>query len=241
MKAQTFTILILAVLIAGCGPVSLTEIVSESETEILYTDVINAEIPANEISYFGVMFGASEDDVRALHGQPDSEQEFAFGRTKNIEYSFGKTNATTVLYHFDRGSLQSVLITNAAQSIIKYDSLLGDTRQMMYSTLGVSTRSQDLDRERMFIYDELGYEIFTKRNIVDRIYFTTPNRGIAPAGQDKVNETNSAPIICAQVITYAQNASECAQFPTPCDIPSGWDVIKNPTSQQQESCEFRAE
>lgn len=196
MKFHTLAIVLATMLLAGCGPLSLSEIVPDTENEILYHDVVEQRVLADEISYFGVMLGASEEDVVNLHGQPDSEQEFAFGRTKNIEYSFGQTNDTTVLYHFDRGVLNAVLITSYAQDVLEYDSLLGDRREDMYSVLRVPTVSDDLaSRERMFVYDEFGYELFTKQGIIQRIYFTTPNRGIEPAGRDADTTNNTAPII----------------------------------------------
>lgn len=35
--------------------------------------------------------------------------------------------------------------------------------------------------------------------------------------------------ICAQVITPARNpeTGEIREFPTPCDVPEGWEVIQN--------------
>lgn len=37
------------------------------------------------------------------------------------------------------------------------------------------------------------------------------------------------PRICAQVITPARNpeTSEIREFPTPCDVPEGWELIEN--------------
>ncbi len=36
-------------------------------------------------------------------------------------------------------------------------------------------------------------------------------------------------VICAQVITPARNPStgEIKEFPTPCDVPDGWETIEN--------------
>lgn len=41
-------------------------------------------------------------------------------------------------------------------------------------------------------------------------------------------ETNE-PEICIQVITPARNpeTGEIREFPTPCDVPDGWEVIEN--------------
>jgi hypothetical protein len=35
--------------------------------------------------------------------------------------------------------------------------------------------------------------------------------------------------VCAQVITSARNpdTGDITEFPTPCDVPEGWDVIQN--------------
>lgn len=40
---------------------------------------------------------------------------------------------------------------------------------------------------------------------------------------------NGKPDVCAQVITPARNAAtgEIREFPTPCDVPDGWETILN--------------
>jgi hypothetical protein len=44
-------------------------------------------------------------------------------------------------------------------------------------------------------------------------------------------------LICAQVITPAKNntTGECKDFPTPCDVPSGWTTVKSCTNQQTQN------
>jgi hypothetical protein len=38
------------------------------------------------------------------------------------------------------------------------------------------------------------------------------------------------PEFCAQVITYARNpeTGQCEAFPTPCDVPDGWELCGFP-------------
>jgi len=42
-------------------------------------------------------------------------------------------------------------------------------------------------------------------------------------------EDDPGEVVCAQVITPAINpeTKEIREFPTPCDVPDGWDVIQN--------------
>lgn len=45
---------------------------------------------------------------------------------------------------------------------------------------------------------------------------------------------NSAPAdACVQMITYAVNpeTGEVVAFPTPCDVPEGWEVVPPPTEE----------
>lgn len=41
--------------------------------------------------------------------------------------------------------------------------------------------------------------------------------------------TTEEPTLCAQVITPARNpeTGDIREFPTPCDVPEGWEVIQN--------------
>lgn len=47
------------------------------------------------------------------------------------------------------------------------------------------------------------------------------------SGQQEDNTNGSQP--CAQVLTPAVNpqTGDIKEFPTPCDVPSGWEVIQN--------------
>ncbi len=41
------------------------------------------------------------------------------------------------------------------------------------------------------------------------------------------NKPTEEPEMCAQVITSARNSKtgECKDFPTPCDVPEGWEKV----------------
>lgn len=47
--------------------------------------------------------------------------------------------------------------------------------------------------------------------------------------------TSTSPVVCIQVITPARDPQtrETREFPTPCDVPEGWEVIPNPGIQGQ--------
>lgn len=52
------------------------------------------------------------------------------------------------------------------------------------------------------------------------------------AGQpvkNSVTATTTEPQICAQVITPARDpqTGTIKEFPTPCDVPNGWEVVQN--------------
>ena len=53
---------------------------------------------------------------------------------------------------------------------------------------------------------------------------TTVQENIREAGRDPEDGT-----LCVRVITPAFNpkTNEIREFPTPCDVPKGWDVIQN--------------
>ncbi len=51
----------------------------------------------------------------------------------------------------------------------------------------------------------------------------------APEGQTATTTEDENTAICAQVITPARNpdTGEIREFPTPCDVPEGWETIEN--------------
>ncbi len=53
-------------------------------------------------------------------------------------------------------------------------------------------------------------------------------------------EEGDAGVMCAQVITPARNpeTGEIREFPTPCDVPDGWEVIQNDIPTGSEVDEF---
>lgn len=91
-------ILVFAVLVVGCSSSSVHERVVVADNEILYADIVGEALVSSEASFFGVMLGDSLVSVRELHGEALFENEYSFGRTTNLEYSFG-ANDTVVLYH----------------------------------------------------------------------------------------------------------------------------------------------
>lgn len=62
------------------------------------------------------------------------------------------------------------------------------------------------------------------------VYFISAENAIAPItpGGPKT-ETPIDEVMCAQVITPALNpeTGEIVEFPTPCDVPEGWELIEN--------------
>lgn len=52
---------------------------------------------------------------------------------------------------------------------------------------------------------------------------------LAPNNESQVATTTEDATICIQVITPARNpqTGEIKEFPTPCDVPEGWEVIQN--------------
>ena len=217
-SASVLVVFALAFVLVGCSSApTVYDRVSEQSNEILYVDVVGERMLSSDISFFGARLGDSLVSVRELHGEALFENEFSFGRTTNLEYGFDGVNDTVVLYHFQRGVLTSVLVTNLAEEFLLYDSLLGQPRSEMYAVLGLPTVSEDVHLERIFYYDSLGYEVYQREGVIDRVYFTTPNRGILPADRDVVrnesinvsdyvdvqdeepgvvSETNRAPILC---------------------------------------------
>ncbi len=55
----------------------------------------------------------------------------------------------------------------------------------------------------------------------------TPRSCAGPNGLIFYEETNDENQVCIQVITPAKNPAtgETRDFPTPCDVPTGWEVI----------------
>lgn len=198
---------------------TLEDRVPDGHNELLYDDVVELQVPASNASFFGVSLGDSEQRVRDLHGEPSVVEDYAFGRVKNLEYSFGLAgNQTAVLFHTEQGVVTAVLVMQDAEQLLEHDTLLGESREAMYGDLGVPTLSKDLYRERVFFYDELGYEVYTAGRAVDRIYFTQPNRGLEPVGRSSEDS-------CEQVVTPAVRGDECVEFPNPCIVPDDWSVV----------------
>jgi hypothetical protein len=184
MKTITVFGIVLMSLLVACSPASLEDRVLDVDNEILYYDVISEQLPANQISYFGVSFGDTEEALLELHGQPLVESEYTFGRIRNLEYSFTDDNTTDVLFHFEQGLLSSVLVTAGAQELFLYDSFIGANSSRLVDALGVWTVSDTITPYRIRFYDDFGYEFYQRRGEVEQIYFTTPNRGLQPAGVD---------------------------------------------------------
>ena len=212
--------------LAGCAsePLVLSEQplherVPAGEAEFLFVDVVEQQVPANEISFFGVRLGDSVDDVVSLHGEADVSERYELGRVVNLEYNLSLPNATAVLYHTRRGVVQSVLVTSDSEELLSYDSVLGSSRAEVLGLLGIPTRTNDLHLQRVSVYDLLGYDVYFVQGFVDRMYFTSPNRGVESAGRDAE--------MCAQVITPAVDPSsgECVEFPNPCIVPEDWEVV----------------
>lgn len=215
-------ILCLAVVLSGCSPEERPfSAVPEAHGELLYGDAIAERIPGDEVRVFGIGLGSTEEQVRSLHGAPDADEEYRFGSVRNLEYSFGQ-NDTVVLYHVERGVVTGILLTNRAAPLLANDTSLRLTRTGMYASLGVPTLTRGRTGERIYYYDSLGYEIFMRRSVLDRIYFTSPDRGLAPSGATG-NKT-----LCAQVEVSASDplTGTCQVFPTPCDVPEGWDFVQ---------------
>lgn len=55
-----------------------------------------------------------------------------------------------------------------------------------------------------------------------------PSRCVTKNGDIFLNWQGFSDQVCAQVITPAKNpkTGEVRDFPTPCDVPSGWELIK---------------
>ncbi len=58
--------------------------------------------------------------------------------------------------------------------------------------------------------------------------YSTKDPGVSPTPLPPAPHVEE-PRMCAQVITPARNpdTSEIREFPTPCDVPEGWEVIQN--------------
>ncbi|MEK7063591.1 MAG: hypothetical protein AAB955_02800 [Patescibacteria group bacterium] len=63
------------------------------------------------------------------------------------------------------------------------------------------------------------------------VYLFWPSLTQAPVAETNTETPteNEETTICAQVITPAVNpdTGEIREFPTPCDVPEGWEVIEN--------------
>ena len=214
-------IVVLAAFVLACAPgdvstpeQSLYDVVENVSAEILYHDVFSDQIPSDEIVFFGVSFGDEEEHIVSLHGEPDATSEYQFGAIRNLEYGFGQENTTVVLYHLDRGVVSAVLVTNDANEYLVGETVMTGGRERVYGLLGIPTVTQDLHLERAFVYTELGYAFFITNQGIDRVYFSEP------IPRDHDDEA------CAQVITPAVNPDGvCMDFATPCDVPSGWEVV----------------
>lgn len=80
------------------------------------------------------------------------------------------------------------------------------------------------------LFFAIGLIAFAALAIFLSVTFFPPNRAGAP--HDVGSETGvpaDDPTICAQVITPARDpaSGDIREFPTPCDVPEGWEVIQN--------------
>lgn len=67
-------------------------------------------------------------------------------------------------------------------------------------------------------------------NVFYRICAITFHKEVYCSQAQKINTDNAPedePVFCIQVITPAVNSAngECKEFPTPCDIPNGWETV----------------
>ncbi len=61
------------------------------------------------------------------------------------------------------------------------------------------------------------------------VYTKKPGTEVTPTPTTSTSTKPAADIACAQVITPARNpdTGDIREFPTPCDVPDGWEVIQN--------------
>jgi hypothetical protein len=70
-------------------------------------------------------------------------------------------------------------------------------------------------------------KIFLNKILIITIFFFTWTLSFAQS--NKILNSVKNEIFCIQVITPAKNpiTGECKEFPTPCDVPPGWQKVKN--------------
>lgn len=57
----------------------------------------------------------------------------------------------------------------------------------------------------------------------------TPSASLNGAEEENTKNGNEGGVVCIQVITPARNPAtgEIREFPTPCDVPEGWEKVEN--------------
>ncbi len=212
--------LFLLILLSACTQqlLSLEERVPDVPGEVLYHDIIADNIPSDQVKVFGIGLGDTEDDVISLHGKPDHVLSLSFGNILNMEYNLNLSNDTAVLYHVEAGVVRGILLTKNAQSVLHGYTKMNSTLYDLFPVIGMPTLTKDLHLQRRHNYDSLGYEFYTRRKYLDRLYFRYPNQGIEPYGK----EVNSS---CEDEPTPAVRDGECIVFPRPCIVPDDWTLV----------------
>ena len=83
----------------------------------------------------------------------------------------------------------------------------------------------------------LNNKILNNKSVQEKILKYDSGAKIIPT--KKTNRNNSAKAtdssVCIQKTTYAKNpqTEECKQFPTPCNVPDGWNIVENCKKIQQ--------
>lgn len=215
--------------------------VERAPTEVLGADVISSNYTSREITVLGARVGMTEEELIALLGAPDKQQEFDFGQIRNLEYgtSLG-LEQSGVLYHFENGFLTRITVYPPMLPLLEGKTKTGITNNEVYAAMGSPDRQYDYSSGRFFVYNERGIEVYLKDSTVFAYGFVTPNRKLPTTatlpGMSNDPFKPRIPRLIADTTTlcdqgetfaYSVGSGECMRFENACSIPSNWIEVKN--------------
>lgn len=218
MKQLIPLLVLLVFALTACQEPQWYDSFPHDDSEIFSSDVLGNQVPADQMSVFGVSLNDTPEDIISVHGEPDILEEYGFGLIKNFQYSF-EGNQTQVLYHVRTGTVKGILVTSAADQYLHGLTRMNRSQYDLYPMLGQPSL---IDREaglRRIIWDDLGYEVYVRRGSIQQIYFTAPHQH--PDAVEPECESDE-PVDAVNDVT-----GECLPFPNNCIVPDDWDIVSS--------------
>lgn len=162
--SQYATYILLAVVFGAIiAIVTVTNSQSDPKFEITKSDVIGNNVPARDITFYGIKLGDTEKDVTKRLGNPDYDKEYD-GNVKNLEYSdkLGM-NDVGILFHLESGIITSITVKQSFNKYLQGDTLIDWTKDEMLQRFGAADSAETVYPFKVYTYNDRGIKFIIDR------------------------------------------------------------------------------